>query len=166
MSKTKKFALIGLSTFVFLFTEGLAGAGVIVVRAAATGNYPAIIQNLASKFGLKQEDVAQVFADTKKQQTSDRLDEAVQNKLITTDQKNLILSKQEEITAKINEIDAKQLTAAERQTQMQTLMSDVKAWATQNNIPLRFVEMGLGRGSGFGRGFGDKKGMMGPGRML
>lgn len=149
--------MLGLGVFV---VTGIGGY--LAVRAAATGQtFPAIIQNLASKFNLNPTDVQQVFKDTRTQQFSNRLDQAVTNKQITADQKTLILNKITDIENQTNAINNQQLTAADRASKLQQLRSDTLKWASDNNIPSQFVlGMGFGRVRG---GFG--KGMMGGGMM-
>ena len=139
--------------------SGLVWGGTKVAAQISNGNYPAIVTNLAEKFGLKPEDVQTVFDDTRKAEVSSRLDEAVTAGDITAEQKTLILAKKTEIETKIQDIKNKALTASERATEMQTLRTDVEKWATDNKIPVQYV-MGFGKGGrgemgmGFGRGEG------------
>lgn len=128
-----------------------------------TGTYSTIVQNIAAKFGLKEADVQQVFEDTREQKYEARLDEAVSDGDITSDQKTKIIEKHKEVEAKIKEIDAKELTAADRRSEMRSLMEEVKAWADENDIPARFVMFGGGMGKGHeihGDGMGPKGMMM------
>src|SRR5258708_9584035 len=57
---------------------------------------------------------------------------------------------------KSNMKNFKSMTPAEKRTEMQSTMQDLKNWATQNNIPLQYLRPfgpGMGR---FGRA-GDRK---------
>jgi hypothetical protein len=156
--KKKKVLLFSLLTFFILGTAAFFGVRQVVAEVSS-GSYPTIVQNIANKFGLSPVDVQQVFTDTRKQEVSDRLEKAVQNGKITEDQKNQILSKQDEINSKVQEINNKQLTQQERMDDMVSLRTDLEKWATDNNIPLQYVMEGgmMRKGVGFG---GGHRGMM------
>ena len=134
--KKKKVLLLSLLAFAIFGTAAFFGIRQVVAQVAS-GNYPTIVQNIASKFGLNPADVQQVFSDTRKEQISSRLEIAVQNGKITEDQKNQILSKQDEINNKVDEINNKQLTQQERIDAMNSLRSDIEKWASDNNIPFQ-----------------------------
>lgn len=158
----------GILTFGVMILGGFLAFN--VVRAEIKpGNFSPLIQNLITKFNLNPTEVQTVMNDTRTQQLSSRLDRAVTNKEITADQKVLIINKISDMEKQVSDINGKQLTVAERQTQMQQLRSDLNTWATSNNIPPRLLMVGLGgkgegsgeRGFGGGMGGGMGNGMMG-----
>ena len=159
MTKSKLILVSVVAVLTFGVVAAAGIVGVTVVRAAVgNGNFPPLIQNLITRFNLNPADVATVIQDTRTQQVSDRLDQAVANKLITADQKTLILNKLTEVQKQVADINNKQLTQAERQTQLQQLRTDLHTWATGNNIPPRLLMPGFG-------GKGGRGGMMGGGMM-
>jgi hypothetical protein len=154
-------AILGLGVFT---VAGLAGLN--LVMAATTGSgYTDIVVNLAKKFNLNQADVAQVFQDTQTERISSRLDEAVTNKTITAAQKTLILQKRTEVQKQVEDINNQSLTAEARRTALQKVATDLRTWATANNIPANLTGLIMG-GNGGGRGMGGPEmggGMMGKG---
>jgi len=134
--KLKKIILPSLGLGALILTGTL---GVHSVRAADTNTNPPIIQLLAEKFGLNQDDVAQVFDQERQQQQQrmqvDRethLEQAVTDGVITEDQRQLILQHQEEMAQQREE---------HRQQQQQ--------WAEDNGIDMDALHsygMGGGRG--------------------
>ena len=162
MNKVKVFGI----TIVMFLAGGIFSAisflGIKAVSAQmANGEYPLIIQNLAEKFGVSEDEVASVFEDTKAERETERLDKAVEEGTITEEQKNQIIAKQEEVEAKINEIDDSSMTSDERQEAMQTLHEELRTWADDNDIALFLVDsrgkMGhmQGKGMGMGMEMGD-----------
>jgi len=74
---------------------------------------------------------------------SARLSKAVEDKIISEDQKALILAKREELRSQFE---------SERQ-QREAHQAELKTWAESNGIDLSFLgEMGLGYGRGEGMG--------------
>lgn len=121
--KLKKFILPSLALGALLLTGTL---GVRSVRAADTDTKLPIIELLAEKFGLNQDEVAQVFNQERQQQRErmqvdreDHLEQAVTDGVITKDQRQLILQHQEEMA---------QQREKHRQQQQQ--------WAEDNGIDM------------------------------
>lgn len=148
MNKKIVLSILGLSLL------GLGSFGAIKASAQANnGQYPLIIQKLAEKFGLKQEDIKSVFDQVRTDRVTqmqtkfdDYLSQAVKDGKLTEAQKQLILQKRQEIQA-------------QRQTNMnnhQNLRSSLSDWAKQNNIPIQYLFGGIGMGRGFGFGHGHR----------
>jgi len=161
MTKSK-ILIVSLAGVFTLAVLGLGGifAFKAVQAAASTGSFPPLIQNLITKFNLDPTQVQQVITDTQTQQLSSRLDQAVANKQITADQKTLILNKIASVQQQIAAINNQQLTASDRQTQLQQIRTDLSTWATSNNIPSRLVLLGLGGKVGLSGGMRGGMGMM------
>lgn len=165
MNKKKTYQIAGIAVLGTVATLSLAlGGGLLTAKALAettSGSYPTIIENLASKFGLNQDEVEQVFEDTRTQLRSERLDNLVSDGTITEDQKQLILDKEDEIKTKIDEINNQELTATERREAMDNLRDDIQQWEDDNNIPEGALgimgAMGM-RGGGRGHGMMDRDG--------
>jgi uncharacterized membrane protein YhiD involved in acid resistance len=150
----KKYALFATAGIVMIAAAGTIGLSSV---AAETFNpQSTLVQNIASKFNLKTEDVQKVFDDTHTQVRSSRLDQAIADGKITTAQKDLILKKEIEIRAKVDEINAKQLTVEERRTALTNLRSEMSKWATDNKIPAEILGFGMrgahGKYGGYGMG--------------
>lgn len=163
MNKKKTYQIAGIAVLGTVATLSLAlGGGLLGAKAFAettTGNYPTIIENLASKFGLNKDEVQQVFEDTRTQERSDRLDNLVSDGTITEDQKQLVLDKEDEIKTKIDEINNQELTATEKHDAMDALRDEIQQWEDDNNIPERVLGPMGGMGMrGGGRGMMDRDG--------
>jgi hypothetical protein len=72
---------------------------------------------------------------TRLENVTNQLTQAVSDGTITEAQKNLIIAKETEVQAKIEEINSTQLTESERQTQISAVLDAQKTWMTENNIP-------------------------------
>jgi len=133
------------------------------VSALINGEYPTIVENIATKFNLNPSEVEQVFESTRIQERTERLSQAVVDGDITEAQKNLILEKENEFRASIEKINSQELTADARHEAIQNLRSDLIDWAEENDIPTKYIMMGgmNGMGKGMGMGMGDGTGGMG-----
>jgi hypothetical protein len=164
----KKNTIIAV-TATSLMMLGLIGAvsytGLSQVLAADSTGKPVnrLVQNLATKFGLDENAVQTVFDETRVQEQTDRLGQAVTDGKITEDQKTSILSKETETKTAIDAIQAKDLTESEKQTQIKAILDAQKTWMNDNNIPEGLLGGGKGRGMGAegpegGKGEGMKGG--------
>ncbi|MFZ5437997.1 MAG: hypothetical protein ACOZAK_03010 [Patescibacteria group bacterium] len=135
----------------------LAVAGGLVytttqVQAFAFGNgsQQNMVAYLAKKLGKSEAEVQTAFNSLREEhrqqaETSfaNRLTEAVQNGEITEEQKQLLLTKHEELRAQFDQ--AKQ--------QRETHRQELQAWSEANGIDMSFLaEMGFGRGESRGMG--------------
>ncbi len=117
------------------------------------GDHQNMAATLAEKLGKSEADVQAAFEavrEDKRQEAEtvfeNRLDEAVQNGELTEEQKQLVLSKHQELRAQF------QVEQQQRQQHRQEL----QAWAEENGIDMSFLGnmgMGFGRGEG-GKGMG------------
>ena len=127
------------------------------------GSFPNIIQKLIDRFNLNPDEVSQVLQETREEQHQqaqanfeNNLNEAVQSGKITEDQKNLILTKHEQMrTAKEN---WENLSPEERKEQGIDMKEDLKTWAEENGIDMKDLFLGYNKGhrGGFKTGYGLK----------
>ena len=114
---------------------GLASAQTSSSSTGASG----LIEKLATKFNLKQDDVKQVFEEEKAARKADmqaEIDKKLQNLVdsgkITAEQKTLIENKQKEL-----------------QAAHETERTELEQWATDNGIEAKYLMVGIGhRGEG------------------
>ena len=139
----------GLASAVML---GAAGIGIVGAQSSTGQN--SLVKKIAQKFNLKEADVQQVFdqnhQDMQAQREANgktRLDQAVKDGKITQAQEDLIVAKHKEMQTFMDGLKDK--TEAERHTAMETKMTELKKWATDNGISQEFMGPG-GRG---GRGY-------------
>jgi len=126
------------------------------------GFFQGLIQFIEQKFGLDKTQVQSAVSEYKAQRQANitprptmsaqqqqdrekaRLDKLVQQGKITSDQETAIINELNTLHTKYP-VDAN-ATAAQRRTQMQSMMNDLKAWATSQNINLSYVMPGFGGG--------------------
>lgn len=107
-----------------------------------------IIQKIAQKFGLKEEEVKAVFEQEQTERQAkmlakyeEQLTKHVQEGKITEAQKGLILSKKKELVAArhTNKENLKNMTPEERRTVLDTKRQELTAWAQQNGIDPQYL---------------------------
>ena len=115
----------------------LGVAGLKTIEAASETNSP-LLQNLAEKFNSSPEDIKGVFDQTKEERKHERqkaieasLNQAVEEGMITEDQKNTIQSKQEEIRKQMDEVKAAK--------------EDLRKWADEEDVDLKDIFPGKGK---------------------
>lgn len=162
--KHSKVALYSLAVGGAILTLSTVGyLSATTVSAAATDDSPTMIERLAEKLGLNSDQVETAFEEVHQEQAEARLDDAVANGDLTEEQKALLLQKQEEFRAQMQEINSESLTFEERQEARETLREEMQTWAEENGIPDEYCHgepggfgggrmMGEGRGEGFGEG--------------
>lgn len=154
-----------------LFCAGIIGSALIGPRQAHaqdTSNpkatfFEGLVQMIAQKFNLdknKVQSVVNEYQDQQKSKMSENLQEREDNRLsqlvkegkITSAQKVAIEKELATLKSKYNFQNLKNLTPAERKTQMQNFQNELKTWAESQGINLAYV----GR---FGFGMGMRGGM-------
>ena len=136
---------------------GAAAFGTVHVLAKTPpGQYPSIVQALASKFGLNPSDVQAVFTQNRQNHMSQMetryeqmLTQAVTDGKITSAQQQLILAKHKELqSARQTTMQQwKTMTPDQRKAAMQTQKQAIADWAKQNGIDPKYLSGGFG---GFG----------------
>lgn len=134
----------------------LSYAGIKSVSAETSRTYPPLVQKIIEKFGLNEEEVSKVVEEYRSENQGNRLDEAVANGKITSEQKDKILAKMEELQKE--NLNFQDMTQEERRTQMETHRAELEKWAEDNGIDASYI-MGFGKGPHMGKG----SGMMGSG---
>lgn len=138
----KKFLAISVASLAVL---AMVGFGVSQVYANQTNNsYPPIIQKLVDRFNLDENEVKTVFDEARQerhdfyqQNKEDRLNQAVEDGLITQEQKQALASKWQEMTA-------------EREKHHQEMLD----WFDQQGIDHdALMQYGMMGNRGFGRHF-------------
>lgn len=145
---------------------GIATVVGVGVAGAQTSSGQTLADKIATKFNLDKNQVQQVIdqdhADHRAQMDQrfeDRLNQAVTDKKITSEQKDKILAKHKELEAQRQaDRDAlKDKTPAERKAAFDQKKAELEQWAKDNNVPLEYLMPGRG-----GHGMGMHRGMMGP----
>lgn len=134
---------------------GLAGVTGLGVASAATntGGTDSIIDRISTKFNLNKDEVKAVFEEERaiheverQQEAEQRLTQAVTDGKITEEQKAKVLAKLEEL--KSNREDWQDKTSEEHREAMKELHQTLKQWAKDNDIPMRYLHLGMVRGHG------------------
>lgn len=128
---------------------GLAGiTGLGIASAATNSPQDSIIDRIAAKFNLDEEEVAQVFEEeraereaARQQKVEDRLTQAVEDGKLTEEQKAKTLAKLEELQAVREAWQDK--TPEERHEAKHELHAALEQWAEDNGIPLEYLHIGV-----------------------
>lgn len=134
---------------------GLASVGALA--ATSTNSSGSLVDDVTNHFHLNKSEVQQVFDNHRKteqanheQKYEDRLNQAVKDGKLTSDQKDKILAKHKEMISFMESLKDK--TPQERHDAMKTKMDELKTWEKDNNIPVGYLG-GPGMGHhGFGHG--------------
>lgn len=148
----KTFGILALS----ILAIGGSVFAVTTVQAEDTRN-TSLIQKISQRFGLSERDVTQVFEQNRQerqkemsQRFEERLTQAVTDGKLTEAQKQLIMTKHSEIQKQrdTNFETMKNKTPQERRAAMESLHTELEAWAKDNGISLSefFPMMGKGMG--------------------
>lgn len=127
---TKKSAIISAVLIGFLAVGAL---GNMPASAQDLADYPRIVQKIADRFGLDEDEVHKVFVEFREEQKIEarnqfysRLNDLVSSGKLTNEQKQAIVKKFDE---------------------MKGTGQDLKDWAAENNIDLRLLpKMHFGQG--------------------
>lgn len=160
MKITKQKIAVGVAGLVTLGSL----SGVAMAATDTTGTNFA--DRLATRFNLNKDDVKSFLSEDRaarheqmQAKMEERLTQAVTDGKITSAQKDLITSKMQEIKTFMDGLKDK--TKEERKTAMDAKIAELKAWATENNIPAPFDHLGPMGGHGKGRGMHIDKEMDG-----
>ena len=150
MNIKKPLLIAGAASIVTL--GGMAGSGIVSAAASggSPGSMPSLADELAGKFHLNKSDVQAVVDQHRAEHQAERqkrfegrLDQAVADGKLTSDQKDQILAKQTELKSYMDSIKDK--SPKERHQLMKAKLDELKAWAEANNIPLKYVHFAPGR---------------------
>jgi len=112
-------------------------------------SHATLIQKLTEKFNLNEAEVQAVFSEVRDErrvqmqaQLETKLDEAIANGELTTQQKELILGKHEEMKAnrEDEETDWSELSPEERQLKSQEQRQMMQAWAEENDVDFKYFD--------------------------
>lgn len=144
----------------------IGAAGLIGSQAAfaatSTSGSTSLVDKIAQKFNLNKADVQAVFDENRveheaaeQSRVETKLNQAVTDGKLTTEQKDKILAKRKELqdAREADKAAMQDKTPEERHTAMEAKRTELEQWAKDNNIPteyLRFVAGHGGRGHGPG----------------
>ncbi len=154
-------AVFAISVFAFFGTAPVAHA------QTNSNPFSGLIQAIAQKFGLDQNQVRSVvntYRQQKKTQVqqnmrlreTDRLNKLVTAGTITAVQKQQILDEIAKLKSEYNPANFKSLTSAERKAQMQKEQAEIKAWSQSTGIDSKYLMPGFGMGMGARGGMGKR----------
>lgn len=138
----------------------LAIAALVVYGATQTyaqdePSYPTIIERLAERFGLNEDEVSGVFEEVREEKMAEanarfveRLDQMIESGELTEVQKQAILTKHEEMQQEHWQEKAQwqNMTDEERRAAIKARHEELGAWAQENGIDLELFFGGRGSG--------------------
>ena len=131
--------------------------GTVSVSAQETNGQTTLVQSIAKKFGLAENEVQAVFDEHKEahhaqMQTrlEERLNQAVTDGKLTEAQKQAIIDKHNELQKNVaaNKDVLQEMSPEERRETMQKHHEELKAWAEQEGIDLSLFPMVIKGGHG------------------
>lgn len=154
MKITKSMLVSGAISTVAL--ASLTGIGASAQTPSEYGsNRTSIVERIATKFGLNQDEVRTVFDEQHSEMEANReikreeqLQTLVDDGTITEDQKTALQAKQEEMKAAKEALKDQNLTHEEMHEQIKQAKDEFKAWAEDQRIDLEAIRPEGGRGQG------------------
>lgn len=159
MNYKKPFLVAGAaSTITLAAATGLGVASAATdTSASSTDPTSSLVSKIAAKFKLNKADVQAVVDEDRAahdaerdKQTEATLTQAVTDGKITSDQKTKIIAKLKELKTQreANRSAMSTKTEAERKAAMDAERTALKTWASDNNIPIEYLRLGMGRHGG------------------
>lgn len=127
---------LGVTTLAVVGLLGFSQVSAEEIASNTTRGPQLLIENLASKFGVSEDEVKEVFEATKEAHRDQKLDSLVEDGTLTQEQRDSLEAKIEEMKERKQEIMNTSMTAEERRTAMEELRSEMKEWAEENGIEL------------------------------
>jgi len=131
--------------------SSLLGVGAVSAQSSTGAGPTALIQKIAQRFGLNEDEVKAVFDENRTEHEAERqakfaerLNQAATDGEITEGQKTQILAKQDELKTFMDSLS--DMSQDQRREAMKTKMDEIRSWAEENNIPFRYLHMGGRRG--------------------
>lgn len=138
---------IFISSVVMTGLLAVGAIGIVPVYARGPENMSPIIQSLAEKFNLDEDEVFDVIDEKRAERHAymlshfeDRLNNAVDNGRITEEQKQSILDKHEEMEAKMEELRSQGRSFEDMHAQMASYRNELKQWAKEQGFEFPFRE--------------------------
>ena len=144
-----------------LLISGAYFTGQAFANEGETGQHP-MISRLAERFNLNQDELTSFFEESRQERQAEMqgnfetmLDSAVANGELTTEQKDLILKKHEEMRAEreANRGEQAQERGENREAhrdEMETKRAELEAWAEENGIDFKYFAQNQ-KGEAFSR---------------
>jgi len=147
---------------------GLAGLGTFGIASAATdtskSNDPqsSLVDKIASKFGLQKSDVQAVFDENRterhqamEQKAKDRLVQAVKDGKLTQAQADHITGVMDNVKQLVGDSKPNEVSDDAKQ-QIKSQLDELRQWAKDNKIDLRYLRGGVPGGHGMRMMHDDK----------
>lgn len=156
----KKRLLVGASAAIIGITS-VAGLGMASAETNSNGQ-TSLIDKIAQKFNLNKDEVKAVFEADRSERhaemeakAKEHLTQAVKDGKLTQEQADKITAKRAEMKAFRESLEGK--TDEERKTAMEANREELKKWAADNDIPMKYVHgPHIGHGRGHGKFEGEK----------
>lgn len=154
-----------LSTLVVILVGGAVVLNTDKVYAETNNNpLSKLVQMIAQKFGLDQNQVQSLFDQFQQEQKQNRvqkmknkeksrLDQLIQQEKITSIQEQAIIDELAALKSKYNTNNLKSMTLEERKAQFQAMQNELNSWTKSQGIDPTLIMPGFGKG-GFKRGRG------------
>jgi len=151
--KSVKLTLSLIAGLTLLIMLGAGCTGTLNADPLEDGEYPPLVERFAEKFDLDPDEVMAFMEELREEKRAEmesrfeeKLDELVEKGEITDGQKQAILDKKQEFKEFREGLE--EMTVAEARKALKEMKQEMKDWAEENEIELRYLfpEAGKARG--------------------
>ena len=157
----KKKLIVPITALILLVAAGYGSAQALAQGEVSPSN--TLVQIIAERFGLSETEVQEVFDEAraehhalKRQFFEDRLNEAVEDGLLTQEQKETLQAMHEEHRLEMEALRDGDFSREEMREQMRVRHDELQTWLQGQNLDLSEILGDFKMGSRSQRGFGYK----------
>jgi len=141
-------------------TYGVSQLDTVSAQGGLEAGQDSLVQRLVERFNLDETEVREFFTEHREerqeqrhQRAQERLDEAVENGTLTTDQRDALEEKHQEMQdlREANKDEWRELSADEKHELREQHHEQMEAWAEENGIELSLFKFGQKGGQPGGR---------------
>jgi hypothetical protein len=142
--KSVKITLAMIAGLTLVIMLGAGCAGTLNAEPLEDGEYPPLVERFAERFDLDPDEVMDFMEELREEKKAEmearfeeKLDELVEDGDITSDHKQAILDKKEEMKSFKENLE--DMTIAEAREALKEHKEELKDWAEENDLELKYL---------------------------
>jgi hypothetical protein len=142
--KSVKITLSMIAGLTLLVMLGAGCTGTLNAEPLEDGEYPPLVERFAERFNLDPDEIMDFMEELKEEKAAEmeakfeeKLDELVEDGDITSDQKQAILDKKEEMKSFKESLE--DMTVADAREAFKDQKEELKDWAEENDLELKYL---------------------------